>query len=547
MRKTNSFKQYSSNSYFTDTFTLINIVYFLTVAVQPGISEPTQPNIVILLIDDLGFNDLSLTGSKQARTPTIDDLARSGTVLTRYYTLPVCTPSRGSLMSSKYAIRIGMQNGNCKHSAPCGLPLKETILPEVLKDMGYETHAVGKWHLGFYTEDHLPTNRGFDSFFGLYGGQIDYYDHTSADEDLVGLDFHFDIKGKPSQPGWDYFGNYTTDLYTDRAKEVIKSRDKSKPFFLYFAHQGVHTPIEGPDEYMYQSEGIYDPERRRYLTQIASVDASIKDFLEFLKDQNVYDKTIIVFTSDNGGPHTPDSRSSNYPLRGAKMYNWEGGVRTLAFIVGPNIPSEKTYNELFHVTDWMPTLVEAVGGDSGTLPGDIDGVSQWGELSGKSKSKKQGAPRTELLVNIQQSHSEGAIISGKYKLHRAPNGIHGSIRIGEIEDGWYFYEGPFGETDKDRIFFKDGWQLPVINCTEPKKYKKCDMREGVDQKCLFNIVDDPCEYNNIADQHPEIVDELTAKLDKFKESMVDPMLSDTDPASDPALHDNVWEPWMKNE
>ncbi|XP_077512472.1 arylsulfatase B-like isoform X3 [Amblyomma americanum] len=206
------------------------------------------PHIVFILVDDLGWDDVSFHGSSQIPTPNIDALAADGIILNNYYAQPSCTPSRAALMTGLYPIRTGLHGMAVDVADPWGLPTNITILPEYLKELGYETHLVGKWALGYCTKKHTPTFRGFDSFYGYYNSEEDYYTHSIAYENSTGLDFWFNM-----EPLWSLNGTYSTTLYTERAKYIIRNRQKSKPLFLLMSHQAPHgagdpDPFQAPQE-----------------------------------------------------------------------------------------------------------------------------------------------------------------------------------------------------------------------------------------------------------------------------------------------------------
>ncbi|XP_077523893.1 arylsulfatase I-like isoform X3 [Amblyomma americanum] len=206
------------------------------------------PHIIILLADDLGWYDVSFHGSSQIPTPNLDALAADGIILNSHYVQSSCAPSRAALLTGLYPIRTGMQGIPAGYGAPWGLPLNVTILPQYLKKLGYETHLVGKWDLGYYMKEFTPTFRGFDSFYGYYNPDEDYYSHSIPLENSRCLDFWFNTDPVRSENG-----SYSTTLFTQRAQDVIQHRDKSKPFFLLLSYQAVHgTPgphrLEAPLE-----------------------------------------------------------------------------------------------------------------------------------------------------------------------------------------------------------------------------------------------------------------------------------------------------------
>ncbi|GBO02704.1 Arylsulfatase B, partial [Araneus ventricosus] len=158
----------------------VSLIAICLLALEAGIAAKVQkPHIVFMIVDDLGWNDVSFHGSKQIPTPNIDAIARDGIILNNYYVAPTCSPSRGSLMTGKYPLRLGFQHEVIVANSPWGLPLEEKILPQYMKSLNYVTRGVGKWHLGFFKEDYLPMKRGFDSFFGYWNGVEDYFTHFS--------------------------------------------------------------------------------------------------------------------------------------------------------------------------------------------------------------------------------------------------------------------------------------------------------------------------------------------------------------------------------
>ncbi|KAL1482770.1 hypothetical protein MTO96_033561, partial [Rhipicephalus appendiculatus] len=185
--------------------------------------ERLRPNIVLFLADDVGWADVSFHGSSQIPTPNLDALAADGVILNNYYVMPYCTPSRAALMTGLYPIRTGMQGVPIDVPEPWGLPTNVRILPQYLKELGYETHLIGKWHLGSYKESLTPTCRGFDSFYGFYYGYGEYYSHTINYQNHTGQDFWLN-----KEPVWSENGTYSTLLYAKRAQSIIKNRAKSK-------------------------------------------------------------------------------------------------------------------------------------------------------------------------------------------------------------------------------------------------------------------------------------------------------------------------------
>ncbi|KAK3734802.1 hypothetical protein RRG08_063648 [Elysia crispata] len=485
-------------------------------------SSVERPHIVFILADDYGFNDVGYHGSEIA-TPALDDLARHGVKLENYYVQPVCTPTRSQLMSGRYQIHTGLQHQYIWNSQANGLPLDSPTIADKLKEAGYSTHMVGKWHLGFYKKEYMPQYRGFDTYFGYLGGWTNYYDHKIPYGGIPYLDFRNE-KG----PVGNETGHYSANLFTDKALQVLKEHGRSeKPLFLYLAYQSVHSPLQVPESYMKPYAYIKNKNRRTYAGMVAALDEGVANLTRALKQQGLWDNTLLVFSTDNGG--CVPQGGNNFPLRGWKGSLWEGGVKGVGFVSGGYLTRRmrkdgemgpgQINRELIHVSDWFPTLVKLAGGNlNGTKP--LDGVDQWDTIT---KGVKSG--RTVLLHNIdplykRQGSSEiqsswdisvrAAVRSGDYKL------ITGYAGNGS-------WVPPPGE----------GHSGVVVDPDPPTK-----------RLWLFNIKDDPEEYHDISDQQPEMVERLLHMLVAFNDTAVPVRFPPTkDPKSNPALHGGVWGPW----
>ncbi|GFT97981.1 arylsulfatase B [Nephila pilipes] len=490
-----------------------------------------RPNIIFLVADDLGYNDLSIHGSAQIPTPNLDALAQNGILLNNYYVCPVCSPSRGALMTGLYPIHTGMQHDVIYVDQPWGLPLTHTLLPQHLKKLGYATHAVGKWHLGFFRKEYTPTFRGFDSHYGYWGGKEDYYDHTQQMGELWGLDLHQNMKTVTED-----LGKYSTFLFADQATNIIQNHNTSKPLFLYVAYQAVHSanlyaPLQAPDEYVKRFLHIKDKSRRIFAAMVSAMDDSVQKIVATLKVKKMLQDSIIIFTTDNGGPAAGfnDNAASNWPLRGVKATLWEGGVRGLSFIYSPLLKyTSRVSMDLMHITDWLPTLYRAAGGDVLSL-GKLDGCDMWDTLSLKKPS-----PRSEVLLNIDPINRVSALRVGHFKL------IQGTVYGGKW-DGWYGPSGRENTSMHDLFDFK----LPgaEIEC-KPKSDNASSNCKPAIKPCLFDVVEDPCEYYNLADDHPQIVEMLLNKLSKYNATAVLPGNKPMDPRSNPKYHNYQWINWM---
>ncbi|XP_043483338.1 arylsulfatase B-like [Leptopilina heterotoma] len=531
-----------------------------------------RPNIILILADDLGWNDVSFHGSNQIPTPNIDALAYNGLILNNHYVAPLCTPSRASLLTGKYPIHTGMQHSVLLEPEPRGLPLTEKLLPEYLREVGYKTHAVGKWHLGFYRKDYTPCYRGFDSHFGYWNGLQDYYSHIvqSTLEKYRGFDMRRNMS-----VAWDTAGKYSTDLFTEEAIRQIDEHNQRDPMFMYLAHLAPHTGnndklFQAPDEEIAKFTYIQDPERRIYAAMVSKLDQSVGEVVAALKRRGMLDNSVIVFMSDNGAPTMGiyGNRGSNHPLRGIKASPWEGAVRGSAAIWSPLIKNPKRVaNHLMHISDWLPTLYSAAGYDPKAL-GKIDGKNLWSTLV-----TEENNPRDEIIINIDEIDNYSAIRKGDFKY------LNGSAKNG---DSWY---GDTGRPEKfptegvspkfnpeDVLQSKVGIAISQLNLssiqgTDEKNPSHkmtltsreiltlrrdaeliCNLKQNITcdplkAPCLFNIKKDPCERINLATTHPDILKSLESSILFYKKTMTPASNVPNDPKANPINWNGIWTTW----
>lgn len=354
--------------------------------------RPTKPNIVLFLIDDLGYADCGFNGGTQIKTPNIDRLAGGGAVLESHYVQPVCSPTRAALMTGRYATRTGVYTV-VRPQAKWGLPLQERTLANALRDAGYTTAIVGKWHLGEFDPRYRPTARGFEHQHGLFFGMIDHFTHLRGNAH----DWHHDDKELKEE-------GYATHLISREACRLIESQPKSKPLFLYVPYNAVHAPLQVPENYL-QPYGDLQGGRRTLAGMLAAVDEGIGQVVASLERAGLRDDTLIVFSSDNGGPRP----GSNTPLRDFKGSIYEGGVRGCAFANWPGrIPAGQRLKEPMHVIDWYPTLVKLAGGSlEQKLP--LDGLDVWPMLTQQARSPH------DAILSVK-SPSQAALRVGDWKL-----------------------------------------------------------------------------------------------------------------------------------
>ncbi len=264
-----------------------------------------KPNILYIVADDLGWKDVGFHGATDLQTPNLDKLAAGGARLERFYVQPFCTPTRAALMTGRYPLRYGLQTIVVPSKGTYGLATDEYLLPQVLKDAGYDTVMIGKWHLGHADQKYWPRQRGFDYHYGAVLGEIDYFTHSAHDV----LDWQ-----RNNQPVREE--GYVTQLLGADAVKMISEHDGKKPLFLYLAFTAAHTPYQAPAEYLERFKSIGDETRRTYAGQIACMDDEIGKVLAALDKKEMRENTLIVFHSDNGG--TRDAR-----------FTGEGNVKTV--------------------------------------------------------------------------------------------------------------------------------------------------------------------------------------------------------------------------
>ena len=340
-------------------------------------TQETRPNILVILVDDLGYGDLSSYGAKDLRTPNIDRLMSAGKRIDNFYAnCPVCSPTRASLLTGRYPDMVGVPGvirtfprNNFGFLDPNAL-----LLPTVLKTSGYHTAIVGKWHLGLESPN-IPTERGFDYFYGFLGDMMeDYYTHRRAGYNYMRLNQEkIDPKG------------HATDLFTQAAIDYIRSRkNEKKPFFFYLAYNAPHTPIQPPEEWVEKvknrEKGI-EEKRARLVALIEHLDDGIGNVIKTLKDSALSENTIIFFISDNGGQLNVGGQNGN--LNGGKGNMFEGGIRVPMCAVWPQRIKPGVNTNLVAMTmDIFPTLCDMA---STNYDHKIDGVSILPELLGKKQ------------------------------------------------------------------------------------------------------------------------------------------------------------------
>ena len=392
---------------FLATFVLSALAIWFIAAIPAVAQQNTlRPNIIYILADDLGWADVGFHGS-DIKTPSIDLLAQTGVRLEQFYVQPMCTPTRAAIMTGRYPLRYGLQTLVIPASMSYGLPTDEWLLPQALKEAGYTTAILGKWHLGHAKREFWPMRRGFDYQYGAQLGEIDYFTHA--------------VGGKT-----DWYRNnklvnengYVTTLLGDDAVRFIDRQDPKKPFFMYLAFTAPHTPFQAPQEYIDKYKQISDPNRRTYAAMITEMDGQIGRVVQALEKRGLRQNTLIIFHSDNGGNQSAHLAgetevkgplpASNGPLRGGKGDLYEGGTRVPSLINWPGKIKPAVVDQMIHVVDYYPTLVKLVGANV-TKSKPLDGLDVWSTISDGKAS-----PRKEVVYNVEMFR--GAVRRDDWKL-----------------------------------------------------------------------------------------------------------------------------------
>lgn len=305
-----------------------------------------QPNILIILIDDAGYADFGFMGSKDLETPNIDKLAKSGIIFTdAHVSATVCAPSRAGLITGKYQQRFGFEANGTGYgdSGDIGLSDNVVTMADVFKANGYNTYALGKWHLGGEKSDH-PNQRGFDEFYGFETGSRSYFPIKNPNKSKM-----LQHNGNRVE-----FEGYMTDILSDQAVKFIE-KSKEKPFFMYLAYNAVHTPMEAKEEHL---EKYKNHPRQKLAAMTWSLDENIGKIQQKLETLNIADNTLIYFLSDNGG--AANNSSSNIPLKGWKGNKFEGGHRVPFIVSWPaKIKGDRTFDGLSSSLDIFTTSIAA--------------------------------------------------------------------------------------------------------------------------------------------------------------------------------------------
>ena len=376
---------------------------FAACLLSVSIAWAEQPNVIILVADDLGWADVGYHGGP-IETPSIDRLATEGVQLDRFYSAPICSPTRAALMTGLDPLKLGIAYDQIHPWYNVGLSPNELTIADVFKADGYQTGLIGKWHLGHTLAHQVPNAQGFDHFWGHLQTNTDFYSH----EREGGHDLQ--LNGKSIQAK----GEYLTQLEGREAVRFIQRRDPQKPFFLYVPFTAPHSPMQAPEATIKKYESLPKKSfRRTYAAMVDEMDQAIGEILDTLDEEGIAGKTIVLFFSDNGGSNV--FGGVNTPLRGQKGQTFEGGIRVPAVIRWPDmLDGGKIMDQMTTVMDVMPTLARAAKVRIPTTA-DLDGIDMWAALQ-----RDHRVPRVRPVGFVSEIPLPGVIhttlFDGRWKL-----------------------------------------------------------------------------------------------------------------------------------
>jgi len=452
----------------------------------------SRPNVVIFLVDDLGSADVGFAGGTEIPTPSIDRLANQGAILDQFYVMHVCSPTRAALMTGRYPIRYGLQTGVIRPDWAYGLSLEERLLSNVFRDSGYATAIFGKWHLGMFTRDYLPTRRGFDFQYGNYCGAIDCFTKMRQG----GYDWHRNDKVAREE-------GYSTEQLAEEAVAWVNGLEKGKPFLMYVPFNAVHAPLQAPERYRTQFANLKGS-RGQYAAMLSAVDEAIGKVTDAIDQLRGSDSTIYIFSTDNGGP-APGKTTSNGSLRSGKGTLYEGGVRSCAFISWKgHIVAGSHIREPLHVVDILPTLAEMAGIElKSVLPLDGLDFSPLLENSVSETERRRFSEERPVLINAEAHR--GALRLGSWKLLVKRPGVSDSDSADE-------------SAGREQVKQSDSAGEIV-----PDKNDRATERDGLVVE-LYDLSNDPGENKDLASIEMTKCEELLGHYRKL-ESQAKPALA----------------------
>ena len=435
-----------------------------------------RPNILVMVADDLGWADVGYHGG-DIDTPSLDQLAEQGVQLNRFYTTPICSPTRAALMTGRDPIRLGVAYGVILPWDNTGVHPDEHFMPQSFQSAGYQTAMVGKWHLGHAQMTYHPNNRGFDHFYGHLHTEVGFYPPfaNQGGKDFQQNGVSIDDDG------------YETYLLANEVSRYIRERDKNRPFFMYMPFIAPHTPLDAPLELQEKYEDIntdLPPARSRqtddtrristmmlqpsarpmYAAVVDAMDQAIGQVLQTLEDEGIADNTLVLFFSDNGGAAYSYGGANNAPLRGGKGETFEGGIRVVSLLRWPAmLDSGQQFDQIMSVMDVFPTLAAAAGIEAGNTF-KLDGRNMWPAIA------------LDETVSLEKPLMFASEIP-----------IYGSFKFTAFDEDWKLVQ----EVEQEQL------SITVTNY-------------------LFDIANDPNEYNNLASAYPDIVEQLSQAIHDWR-------------------------------
>jgi len=449
-----------------------------------------RPNIIHILVDDLGYGDFSCFNAGRSETPHLDQFIAEGTCLDQHYTSsPVCNPSRASLLTGRYPHRTGSID-TLEWRGLERLDLGEVTIADMLQRAGYRTGLIGKWHLGAFDPRYKPEKRGFQEAICFRGGMHDYYDWRLESEDRV-------IRAD---------GRYLTDYWTDEAIDFLKRQPKD-PFYLHLTYNAPHTPLQAPEEDLAvfrDREDLSEAVKTLY-AMIRRLDRNVGRLLESVDKLGLRDNTLIIFSSDNGpqfggtGDECLDRFNCN--LHGSKGSTYEGGIRVPAILRWPEglAPESAQSNGFFHMNDWLPTILNFAGVEC-PKGIHIDGIDQSAVLRGE-RSPHNAQRCWQWNRYTPQIEYNAAIRDGDWKLVRPF--VPEAFEVPDIK--WLDVSMYEPEHFIENGIITD--PAPEVNLPQPPPVE------------LYNLKDDPLEQNNLAMFRPQRVHRMETDLHNWFEDV----------------------------
>lgn len=451
----------------------VSLTLFLSLFASVPLWANEKPNVIVIVADDLGWSDVGFHGNEDIETNALDRLAREGVQLDRFYATPICSPTRAALMTGRDPMRLGVAYGVIMPWHNFGVHPDETFMPQAFLGAGYQTAMVGKWHLGHAQQTYHPNERGFEHFYGHLHTEVGYFPPFANQR---GRDFQRNGVSIDDQ-------GYESFLLGKEAARYIKSRDKSKPFFIYMPFIAPHTPLDAPDDLVEKYADLEDNRlparshntdqsrqisrmmmrpsaRPMYAAVVDGMDQSIGMVLDALDTEGIADNTIVLFFSDNGGAAYASGGADNVPLRGGKGETFEGGIRVVSVMRWPaKIAAGTKAESIMSVMDVFPTLAAAAGIEPNTHF-ELDG-------------------RNMLQAIVEQQN----IPLDDYLFFASETPIKGRFNLTAFNDEWKLVQE----------------MVQGISSTDVTNF-------------LFRIKDDPNEYNNLAQAHPDKVAEMARAI-----------------------------------